>query len=88
LDQLPKIGFDRIVPADGAFYLYVDVSELTGDSVAFADRILQEAGVAMTPGLDFDPSRGRQFIRISYARSTGDIAEGIERLRRWISENA
>jgi len=88
LDQLPKIGFDRIVPADGAFYLYVDVSELTGDSVAFADRILQESGVAMTPGLDFDPSRGRQFIRISYARSTGDIAEGIERLRRWISENA
>ena len=84
LEALPKIGFDRIAPPDGAFYIYADVSELTGDSRALAAEILDRAGVAVTPGLDFDPVRGAQTLRFSYARSTADIAEGIARLTRFM----
>ncbi|WP_127903328.1 pyridoxal phosphate-dependent aminotransferase [Solirhodobacter olei] len=81
LDGLPKAGFTKIAPPDGAFYIYADVSNLTRDSRAFAAEILAEAGVAVTPGLDFDPHRGHQTLRFSYARATADIAEGLERLR-------
>ncbi|MEP1963042.1 pyridoxal phosphate-dependent aminotransferase [Tateyamaria sp.] len=80
LDGLPKAGFTRIAPPDGAFYVYADVSDLTADSRAFAAEILEKAGVAVTPGLDFDPVRGHQTLRFSYARSTADIAEGLRRL--------
>ncbi|MEO9682675.1 MAG: aminotransferase class I/II-fold pyridoxal phosphate-dependent enzyme [Tateyamaria sp.] len=80
LDGLPKAGFTRIAPPDGAFYVYADVSDLTTDSRAFAAEILDKAGVAVTPGLDFDPVRGHQTLRFSYARSTADIAEGLRRL--------
>src|SRR6056297_1309848 len=80
LEGLPKAGFDRIAPPDGAFYVYADVSHLTDDSRAFAAEILREAGVAVTPGLDFDPARGHGTIRFSYARSTQDIREGLRRL--------
>ncbi len=83
LRELPKAGFDRIVPADGAFYLYCDIAHLDDDSAALARRILEEAHVAVTPGIDFDPRRGRQFLRFSYARSATDIAEGARRLRLW-----
>ena len=81
LDGLPAAGFDRIAPPDGAFYVYADVSHLTDDSVGFAKEILEQAGVAVTPGLDFDPARGGGTLRFSYARSTGDIAEGLRRLK-------
>ncbi|CUH77610.1 pyridoxal phosphate-dependent aminotransferase [Tropicibacter naphthalenivorans] len=84
LDGLPKVGFDRIAPPDGAFYVYADVSHLTGDSRAFAAEILDKAGVAVTPGLDFDPDRGAGTLRFSYARSTADIAEGLERLGKFM----
>ena len=84
LEALPKIGFDRIAPPDGAFYIYADVSALTDDSLAFAAEILERAGVAVTPGLDFDPKRGARTLRFSYARSTEDIAEGIARLTRFM----
>ncbi|SPH17653.1 Aspartate aminotransferase [Defluviimonas aquaemixtae] len=80
LEELPKAGFDRIAPPDGAFYIYADVSEHTDDSLAFAREILHEAGVAVTPGLDFDPERGSRTLRFSYARSTEDIREGLSRL--------
>jgi aspartate/methionine/tyrosine aminotransferase len=83
LDELPSAGFTKLAPADGAFYLYADVSELTPDSQGFAKRILEEAGVAVTPGVDFDPSRGHQFIRFSYAGSTEAMAEAARRLRAW-----
>ena len=79
-EGLPKAGFDRFAPPDGAFYFYVDVSAYTNDSRAFASEILDKAGVAVTPGLDFDPVRGNKTIRFSYARSTKDIAEGLDRL--------
>jgi aspartate/methionine/tyrosine aminotransferase len=81
LDGLPKAGFRHIAPPDGAFYIYADVSELTDDSLAFAAAILDQAGVAVTPGLDFDPLRGARTLRFSYARSTEDIAEGLRRLQ-------
>ena len=85
LEELPKAGFDRIAPPEGAFYVYADVSHLTDDSVAFAAEILEHAGVAVTPGLDFDPVRGGQTLRFSYARATEDIAEGLRRLTGYMA---
>ncbi|WP_299692339.1 aminotransferase class I/II-fold pyridoxal phosphate-dependent enzyme [uncultured Tateyamaria sp.] len=85
LDGLPMAGFTNIAPPDGAFYVYADVSDLTDDSRAFAAEILDRAGVAVTPGLDFDPVRGHQTLRFSYARSTQDIAEGLQRLRDFMA---
>ena len=81
---LPEAGFTRIAPPDGAFYVYADVSDMTQDSRAFAAEILEKAGVAVTPGLDFDPLRGHQTLRFSYARSTEDILEGLARLKRFM----
>lgn len=85
LDRLPAMGFDRIAPPDGAFYVYADVSALTHDSAALASDILDKAGVAVTPGVDFDPLRGAGTLRFSYARSTADIAEGLDRLARYMA---
>jgi aspartate/methionine/tyrosine aminotransferase len=85
LDGLPKAGFDRIAPPDGAFYVYADVSHLTDDSQAFAAEILDKAGVAVTPGLDFDPVRGGGTLRFSYARATADIEEGLARLAAFMA---
>ncbi len=86
LDELPKAGFHKIAPPDGAFYIYADVSDLTDDSLGLANEILDKAGVAVTPGLDFDPRRGGHFLRFSYARSTADIAEGLARLRDFMAK--
>ncbi|AXX99781.1 pyridoxal phosphate-dependent aminotransferase [Profundibacter amoris] len=86
LEGLPQAGFDRIAPPDGAFYVYADVSEMTDDSRAFADEILQKAGVAVTPGLDFDPERGAGTLRFSYARAAGDIVEGLARLKAFMAK--
>ncbi|MFV0386419.1 pyridoxal phosphate-dependent aminotransferase [Paracoccus sp. (in: a-proteobacteria)] len=85
LEGLPRAGFTRIAPPEGAFYIYADVSDLTDDSLAFAARILDEAGVAVTPGLDFDPDRGARTLRFSYARGTEDIAEGLRRLAAFMA---
>ncbi|MEZ5715437.1 MAG: aminotransferase class I/II-fold pyridoxal phosphate-dependent enzyme [Paracoccaceae bacterium] len=85
LEGLPEAGFDRIAPPDGAFYVYADVSELTDDSLAFSREILDKAGVAVTPGLDFDPARGATTLRFSYARSSADIREGLTRLRDFMA---
>jgi aspartate/methionine/tyrosine aminotransferase len=85
LEGLPKAGFTRIAPPDGAFYIYADISGLTDDSLRFAAEVLDGAGVAVTPGLDFDPVRGRQTLRFSYARATADIAEGLARLQAFMA---
>ena len=85
LERLPAMGFTRIAPPDGAFYVYADVSDLTDDSAALAADILDRAGVAVTPGIDFDPVRGTQTLRFSYARSTADIAEGLDRLAAYMA---
>jgi aspartate/methionine/tyrosine aminotransferase len=83
LAGLPDAGFTALVPADGAFYLYADISDLTNDSVAFAARMLTETGVATTPGVDFDAERGARYLRFSYAGSTANIVEAIARLTAW-----
>ena len=80
---LPAMGLTRFPAPDGAFYIYVDVSHVTNDSRALAGRILDEAGVAVTPGLDFDPRRGGRWLRLSYARATPEIEEGMARLARF-----
>jgi aspartate/methionine/tyrosine aminotransferase len=80
LEGLPKAGFDKISPPDGAFYIYADISQFSHDSLGFARELLDRAGVAVTPGLDFDPKRGSSMLRFSYARSTDDIREGLRRL--------
>jgi aspartate/methionine/tyrosine aminotransferase len=85
LERLPAMGFDRIAPPDGAFYVYADVSALTHDSAALAADILARAGVAVTPGVDFDPVRGSDTLRFSYARSTAEVAEGLDRLARYMA---
>lgn len=84
IEGLPQAGFNNFAPPDGAFYVYADVSEMTNDSRAFAAEILEHAGVAVTPGLDFDPVRGHQTLRFSYARSTEDIVEGLARLKAFM----
>lgn len=86
LEGLPKAGFAKFAPPDGAFYVYVDVSDFTHDSRAFASEILEKAGVAVTPGLDFDPVRGHGTLRFSYARSSADIAEGLARLTTFMRD--
>ena len=84
LDGLPKAGLDKFLPVDGAFYLYADVSRFSDDSLAFAKRMLEEAHVAATPGIDFDPVRGKNFIRFSYARSAADMREAVARIGEWL----
>lgn len=83
LNELPRAGFKTFAPADGAFYLYADVSAETADSPALARRILEEAGVAVTPGADFDAVRGGKFLRFSYSGSTDAMAEAARRLIAW-----
>ena len=84
LDGLPKAGLDKILPVDGAFYLYADVSRFADDSFAFAKRMLEETHVAATPGVDFDPLRGRHFIRFCYAGSAAEMHEAVERIGAWL----
>ena len=88
IDGLRAAGFDKFAPPDGAFYIYADVSDYTVDARGFAAEILDQAGVAVTPGLDFDPVDGHRWLRFSYARATADIAEGIARLQRFMSARA
>ncbi len=83
LTELPRAGFDRLAPADGAFYLYADASALTDDSEAYLQRMLRETGVAATPGIDFDEEEGRHFIRFSYAGPFERMLEAARRLQAW-----
>jgi aspartate/methionine/tyrosine aminotransferase len=83
LAELPKAGLERILPADGAFYLYVDVAAFTSDSHAFTREMLADIGIAATPGIDFDAERGSRYVRFCYAGATGEMAEAARRLRNW-----
>jgi aspartate/methionine/tyrosine aminotransferase len=85
LEALPRLGLASMAPPDGAFYIYADVGHLTDDSLAFCERILRETGVALAPGVDFDPVDGRRFIRISFAVSTELVREAIDRLAPWFA---
>jgi aspartate/methionine/tyrosine aminotransferase len=84
IEGLPQAGLTDFLPADGAFYLYADVSKFTSDSFAFAGEMLDKARVAVTPGLDFDPVHGRAFIRLSYARSADEMREAVARITAWL----
>ena len=83
LAALPALGLNAIAPPDGAFYVYADVGHLTDDSVGFCRRTLLETGVAIAPGVDFDPVDGRRFIRMSFAVSTAEVHDAIARLVPW-----
>ena len=83
-EGLPKAGLDKFLPVDGAFYLYADISRFSDDSLDFAKRVLNEANVAATPGIDFDPVNGRHFLRFCYAGSAAEMHEAVERIGNWL----
>ena len=84
LRELPRLGLGNLSPADGAFYLYADVANLTNDSFAFAQAMLKEAHVAVSPGADFDMGRGNRYLRLSFAGSMEQMEKAVERLSRWL----
>jgi aspartate/methionine/tyrosine aminotransferase len=88
VEGLPRAGLDSFLPADGAFYLYADVSRFSSDSFAFASRMLEEAGVAATPGVDFDPLHGHNFLRLCYAGAREEMHEAVERIGAWLKGGA
>ena len=83
LEELPRAGFTDLAPADGAFYIYADVGHLTNDSEDYCRRILDETGVAVTPGVDFDPGRGNRFMRFSFSGATREMADAAAALKAW-----
>jgi aspartate/methionine/tyrosine aminotransferase len=84
IEGLPKAGLDQFLPVDGAFYLYANIRRFSDDSLEFAKRMLEEAGVAATPGIDFDPHDGRHFLRFCYAGSVAEMREAVERIGGWL----
>ena len=83
LAALPAAEFSRLSPAEGAFYLFADITERSNDSTAFCARMLAESGVAATPGVDFDRTRGGRFLRFSYCGAESDMRDAAARLARW-----
>ncbi len=88
LDALPSLGLTAIAPPDGAFYIYASVAHLTDDSLGFCKAMLRDIGVAIAPGIDFDPVDGHHFIRMSFAVSTPEIETALDRMRPWFAEQA
>ena len=84
VEGLPRAGLSSFLPVDGAFYLYADISRFAADSFEFATRMLEEAGVAATPGVDFDPINGRKYLRLCYAGTAEDMGEAVDRIGRWL----
>jgi aspartate/methionine/tyrosine aminotransferase len=84
LDTLPRLGLTTLAPADGAFYVYADVSHLTEDSMDLTYRLLSDVGLAVAPGLDFDPVDGGRWIRLSFAGTRADVEEALRRLANWL----
>jgi len=84
LAGLHRMGLSRLAPADGAFYIYADVSDFTGDSLRFCEELLAETGLAIAPGVDFDTVRGGSFVRLSFAGPATDIDEAVRRLGPWL----
>ncbi len=84
LDRLPRLGFADIHPVDGAFYVYADIGRFTNDSPQFCRRMLAEAHVATTPGVDFDAARGHRTLRLSFAGTATDVGEALDRLEQWL----
>jgi aspartate/methionine/tyrosine aminotransferase len=87
VDGLKRVGLDKVAPIDGAFYAYIDVSAYTTDSLSWCQRLLAETGVAIAPGIDFDPVDGGKFVRISFAGAEADVEEGVRRIGAWLGSN-
>ncbi|HEV7612637.1 MAG TPA: aminotransferase class I/II-fold pyridoxal phosphate-dependent enzyme, partial [Steroidobacteraceae bacterium] len=85
IEGFSKAGPDRLLPADGAFYLYADISRFGADSFDFGKRMLEEAHVAATPGVDFDPMNGHAFVRFCYSGSTDDTRKAIAKITKWLA---
>ena len=83
LEGLPRAGIEQLAPADGAFYVWGQVDHLCDDSQELAKQWLDELGVAVTPGIDFDPQQGHRFIRFSFAGSTQETYDTVEKLVQW-----
>jgi aspartate/methionine/tyrosine aminotransferase len=88
LRGLPAIGLDRLAPADGAFYVYADVSDYSTDSLAFCAKLLDDTGVAIAPGVDFDTVHGGAYVRLSFAGPSADITEALRRIGPWLAGHA
>jgi aspartate/methionine/tyrosine aminotransferase len=88
LRRLPEIGLDRLAPADGAFYIWADVSRWTSDSLTFAARLLEETGVAVVPGIDFDVVDGPRSVRMSFAGDSAELDTAVDVLGEWLSRQA
>ena len=84
LERLPAAGLDRLAPVDGAFYLYADVGQLTDDSAAWCEALLEATGVALTPGADFDSVNGHHFVRLAFAGTHERVVAGADRLTAWL----
>jgi aspartate/methionine/tyrosine aminotransferase len=84
LEGLPRLGIDKLAPADGAFYVYADVGHLTDDSMTFCHTLLEETGIATAPGIDFDTESGNRFVRLSFAGTPAEVTEALERLKSWL----
>jgi aspartate/methionine/tyrosine aminotransferase len=84
LEELPRLGITDMHPVDGAFYIYADIARFTNDSIGYCRRMLDEAGVAATPGVDFDASEGSHYLRLSFAGSEEDCREAVRRLKGWM----
>ena len=84
IDGLPRAGLDKFLPVDGGFYLYADISRFSNDSLDFAKRMLNEANVAATPGIDFDPVNGHNYLRFCYAGSAAEMHEAVQRIDAWL----
>lgn len=85
LAALREMGLEGLAPPDGAFYLYADVGRYTDDSLAFCRELLEDTGVAIAPGIDFDPVHGGRFVRFSFAVSAAEVDDAIARLRPWFA---
>jgi aspartate/methionine/tyrosine aminotransferase len=83
---LASMGITNVAPPDGAFYLYADIGHLTGDSLGFCQRLLEDTGVAAAPGIDFDPIDGQRWIRFSFAVSEPEVAQAIALLGPWLAK--
>jgi len=84
LGGLPRLGIERLAPADGAFYVYADVGHLTDDTMSWCHRLLAETGIATAPGIDFDTAVGNRFVRLSFAGATADMEAALDRLEAWL----
>ena len=84
VEHLPRLGFEDLFPVDGAFYAYASIARFSNDSLDFVKRMLNEAGVAATPGPDFDAARGNRYVRFSFAGTRADMEEAVGRLGGWL----